>query len=62
MIRLGVVGHRGYPELPAILATLFRDAAALGAELYFESDLFEVANGGKRLTTPSDIDVAVSLG
>lgn len=62
MIRLGVVGHRGYPELPAILASLFRDAASLGAELYFETDLYEVAHGGKLLTSPTDIDVAVSLG
>jgi NAD+ kinase len=62
VIRIGVVGHRGYPELPAILSTLLRNAKALGVELYFESDLYEVADGGNELTSPDQIDVAVSLG
>lgn len=62
MIRLGIVGHRGYPELPAILKLLLDSARRLDAELYFESDLFDLAPGGKLLRSASEIDVAISLG
>lgn len=62
MIRLGVIGHRGYPELPEILKSLLAAAYAHDAELYFESDLFDLAAGARKLDTPADIDVVISLG
>jgi NAD+ kinase len=62
MIRLGVTGHRGYPELPTILGSLLDEAHRLGAEVYFERDLFDIASSGLPLESPAQIDVAVSLG
>jgi NAD+ kinase len=62
VIRLGVVGHRGYDELPAVLRTLQELAPALGLELYFEQELFEVAKGGHRLDDPSALDALLTLG
>lgn len=61
-VRVGIIGHRGYPELPDILAFLLAEATALGAELYFEPDLFQLACGGSPLVSPTQIDVAVTLG
>lgn len=61
MIRLGVVGHRGYTGLPAVLRTLSELAPALGLELSFEDELHEVA-GGKRLDDPSRLDAMLTLG
>jgi len=60
--RLGVVGHRGYPELPAILRELVGIATELGAELYFERELLDLAGTGTVLEDPAQIDTAVSLG
>lgn len=62
MKRLGVVGHRGYPELPAILDELVRTATELGAELYFERELLDLAGTGAALDSPEQIDLAISLG
>lgn len=62
MINLGVIGHRGYRELPAILRSLLDAASGLGVELYIEDDLFDLAGGGKPLLSPSEIDIAISLG
>ena len=62
MIRLGVVGHRGYDELPAVMRTLHELAPALGLELHYEQELFEIANGGQRLDDPSFLDALLTLG
>jgi len=62
MLRLGVIGHRGYDELAQLLPTLFELAPALGLSLAFEQSLHEVVGGGTVLQSPDDIDVAVSLG
>jgi len=35
-MRLGVIGHQGYDELPEILRTLFRVAPTLGIEPLLE--------------------------
>jgi NAD+ kinase len=61
VIRLGVVGHRGYTGLPSVLRTLSELAPALGLELSFEDELYEVA-GGKRLDDPSRLDAMLTLG
>ena len=47
MIRLGVVGHRGYDGLADLLRTLVRLAPELGIEPYFENDLHELAGEGE---------------
>lgn len=62
MIRLGVVGHRGYDELPAVMRTLHDLAPALGIELYYERELFEIANDGHCLDDPSRLDALLTLG
>ena len=62
MIRLGVVGHPGYPELPSVLHDLAEIAPGLGLELYYERELHEVAGDGHRLTDPSTLDALLTLG
>jgi NAD+ kinase len=56
VIRLGVVGHRGYDGLAEVLRCLLRVAPALGIEPHFESDLHEIAGEGQRLTDPDALD------
>jgi NAD+ kinase len=60
--RLGVVGHRGYEELPAVLRTLGDLAPGLGLELYYEQELFEVAEGGCLLEDAGALDGLMTLG
>lgn len=62
MTRIGVVGHRGYPELAPIMRELVDTATALGAELFFEAELFDLAGTGRILQSPDQINLAVSLG
>ena len=60
-MKVGVIGHRGYPELDAMLAALESEADALGASLLFEPGLRD--EGGKeQLVSASQIDVVLSLG
>jgi NAD+ kinase len=61
VIRLGVVGHFGYPGLPAVLRTIGELAPALGLELNYERELHEVA-GGKLLEEPHRLDALLTLG
>lgn len=61
MIRLGVVGHHGYTDLPAVLETLRRLAPALGLSLSYEHELHTVA-GGDALDDPSQLDALLTLG
>jgi NAD+ kinase len=61
-MRLGVIGHQGYDELPEILGTLFRLAAALDSEPFLEQGLHDVAGRGNRLEDPAQIDALVTLG
>jgi NAD+ kinase len=61
-MRVGVIGHTGYDELPEMLRTLFRAAPDLGVELHFEPELQELAQVGARLDDLSDIDALVTLG
>ena len=61
MIRLGVVGHLGYSDLPAVLRTLGDLAPALNLELYYEEELHSVA-GGRRLDDASALDALLTLG
>jgi NAD+ kinase len=62
VIRLGVVGHLGYQDLPSVLRTLGELAPALGIELHYERELFEVAKAGKPLESPGELDALLTLG
>jgi len=61
-MRVGVVGHRGYVGLPAILGTLLDIAPSLGLTLAFEDDLWDIAEEGDRLGDPSSVDALITLG
>jgi NAD+ kinase len=62
MKRIGVIGHRGYEELPAILATLLEIAPSLDLSLAFEADLFDLVEGGELLRPKDPVDAIVTLG
>jgi NAD+ kinase len=62
VIRVGVVGHRGYNGLPTVLKTLSELAPGLDLRLSFESELHEAAGYGALLDDPSDLDVLLTLG
>lgn len=60
-IRLGVVGHSGYRELPAALDKLRELAPGLGLDLVFEDDL-PLAPGDRRLEAGEALDALLTLG
>lgn len=62
MKRVGVVGHRGYDALPAMLSTLLDIAPALKLSLAFESDLHDIAQRGERLEPGDPVDALITLG
>ena len=61
-MRLGVIGHTGYDDLPAILEGLLHLAPELGLELDFEPEMREVAQGGGVLADSDSIDALITLG
>ena len=61
-MRIGVVGHRGYDDLPDVLRTLLHLAPTLGVELLLERDLHEVAGDGAVLENAESIDALMTLG
>lgn len=62
MIRLGVVGHRGYDGLADILGIVFRLSGELALEPIIEPDLLEVTPGAGRLERDTEIDALLTLG
>jgi NAD+ kinase len=62
VIRLGVVGHLGYQDLPSVLRTLGELAPGLGIELYYERELFEIAKAGNVLEAPGELHALLTLG
>jgi NAD+ kinase len=62
VIRLGVVGHRGYERLPDVLRTVLGLAPELDLQLLFERDLYDVAGDGGQLSGPDDVDALLTLG
>jgi NAD+ kinase len=62
VIRLGVIGHPGYEELPGVLAQLEEGAARLGIEPFYEKDLLPLAPKGRALEKPASIDALLTLG
>lgn len=61
-MRVGVIGHTGYDELPGILRGLLRLGPELGLSLELESELRTAAGAGERLDDPSSIDALLTLG
>lgn len=61
-MRVGVVGHRGYVGLPAVLNTLLDSAQALNLSLAFEDELWEIAEEGERLQDAGSLDALITLG
>jgi NAD+ kinase len=61
-MRVGVVGHRGYVGLPAILGTLLDMAPTLGLELSFEDELWDLTEEGQPLRDPRTVDALFTLG
>ena len=62
MMRVGVVGHRGYRGLPDVLRTLTTVAPTLGISLHFEDELREVAGAANPLGSLDEIDMLLTLG
>jgi NAD+ kinase len=62
VIRLGVVGHSGYVELPEVLGSLQDAAPKFGIEPYYEKDLLPFAPKGRPLEKPGSIDALLTLG
>lgn len=62
MIRLGVIGHHGYPGLPAALRSLVDAAPRFGLDLFFEDGLLNMGSPGKRLDSPEHLDALLTLG
>jgi NAD+ kinase len=62
VIRLGVVGHQGYSEFPAVLRTLAELAPPLELELYYESRLRGLVGDAPILEDASQLDALLTLG
>jgi NAD+ kinase len=61
VIRVGVVGHRGYEGLAPILALLHELSPELGLAISFEADLLAIG-GGRLLEPDDDVDALLTLG
>jgi NAD+ kinase len=61
-MRVGVIGHTGYDDLPDILDLLLRLAPELEFALEFEDEMHNAALGGTRLADPTSIDALITLG
>ncbi len=59
-MRIGVVGHEGYEQLPDVLALLERLAPELELELIFEPHL--LGGSRKELDAATEIDALITLG
>lgn len=62
MKRIGVIGHRGYDGIPAILTTLLEIAPSLDLSLAFEAELFDLVDGAELLQPNEPVDAIVTLG
>lgn len=61
-MRLGVVGHRGYDDLPPLIETLRTLAPALGISLALEPELAEMASDLPVMDDPGSVDALLTLG
>jgi NAD+ kinase len=60
--RLGVVGHRGYADVPAVARMLAQFAPPLGIQLALEEELHDLAPDHDRLDDATPLDALLSLG
>lgn len=61
-MRVGVIGHTGYDELPEILAKLLKLAPELELNLEFEPELHAVAGAGRQMEDARSIDALLTFG
>jgi NAD+ kinase len=61
-LRVGVIGHRGYAGLPALLQALEARAPALGITLAYEPDLLSAAGPSAAVASPDGVDAVLTLG
>jgi NAD+ kinase len=62
-MRVGVIGHIGYPELDRLVRHLVTQAPSLGLELAFEPELAPTAGPGVAiLNDPSALDAMLAFG
>lgn len=62
MIRVGVMGHRGYNDLASILESLARLAPALGMSIAVERELADVAPQAQVLDDSEELHALLTLG
>lgn len=62
MMRIGVVGHRGYDGLAEVMRRLIELEKRLDIRFSFEDGLHELADGRPRFAEPSEIDALLTLG
>ncbi|NUQ22179.1 MAG: NAD(+)/NADH kinase [Gemmatimonadaceae bacterium] len=62
MMRIGVVGHRGYDGLAGVMRRLIELERRLDIRFSFEDGLHELAEGHPRLGEPSELDALLTLG
>jgi NAD+ kinase len=62
MMRLGVIGNRGYPELASFLDRILRAAPEAGVTLFFEGALHDLVPHAERLDEDAPLDGLVTLG
>jgi NAD+ kinase len=62
MIRLGVVGHRGYERLPDMLRVVLRLAPELGFDVYCEPDINDLVSGASKMAGAEHLDALITLG
>jgi NAD+ kinase len=68
VIRLGVIGHRGYARLPDVLRSLQQLALELNMQVLLEKDLYDVVRPGEGDHwsildgPPVDLDAIMTLG
>lgn len=61
-MRIGVVGHRGYPGFPDVLRSLMELAPTLGFSLLLEPEISEIVGGSEPLVSPDNLDLMLTLG
>ena len=62
MMRIGVVGHRGYDGLADVMRRLIDLEKRLDIRFSFEDGLHELADGRPRLGDPAELDALLTLG
>jgi NAD+ kinase len=62
VMRIGVVGHRGFDELGALLGRLNGIASAIGATLVLEPELHSQLPDAPVMKGPEGLDLLVTLG